>query len=138
VGRLVNLTFGERRSQMGPDELVEVWRGMLAGVGGAWVLFENGTCVTLTDPGADPAARATAILRQFGPAGVRSAAADFAGTVEVPDGSGWVVASRHADVNTFVGRGEVAPDTPDEAVGRLGRSKRERDVNHPQVLHVER
>ncbi len=122
---------------MDPEELIEVWRCMLAGAGGAWVLFENGTCVTLADPGDDPASQATAILRRFGPAGVRSAVADFAGTVEIPDGSGWVVASRHADINTFVGRDEVAPDGSDEAVGRLGRSKRERDVNHPQVLHVE-
>ena len=39
---------------MDTGELVEAWRGMLAGVGGAWVLFENGTCVTLAAPGADP------------------------------------------------------------------------------------
>src|SRR5262249_45727914 len=105
---------------------------MLAGVGGAWVLFKNGTCVTLADPGADPAAEAVAILQQLGRAGARSAFADFACTVEVPDGSGWVVASHHADINTFVGRGEVAGDPPDEAVGRFGRSKREQDVRQPQ------
>ena len=41
---------------------------MLGGIGGAWVLFENGTCVTLADPGADPAAKATVtrLLDQFG------------------------------------------------------------------------
>jgi hypothetical protein len=122
---------------MDPHELIAIWRGMLAGTEGAWVLFENGTCVTLADPGTDPAVQATTILRQFGPAGARSPFADFAGTVEVPDGSGWVVASRHADINTFVGRGEVAPNTRDSAVGRLGRSKRMLDVNRPQVLHVE-
>ena len=71
------------------------------------VLFENGTCVTLAEPGADPAARGTTVLREFGSAGLRSSAADFAGTVEMPDGSGWVVASRNADINTFVSRGEL-------------------------------
>ncbi|HEY1381899.1 MAG TPA: hypothetical protein VGF55_34180 [Gemmataceae bacterium] len=45
---------------MDKAELVEAWRAMVAGVGGAWVLFEDGTCVTL----ADPAARATAVLRR--------------------------------------------------------------------------
>src|SRR5262245_66547589 len=110
---------------------------MLGGIGGAWVLFENGTCVTLADPGADPAAQATTFLREFGPTGIHSAAADWAGTVATPDGSGWVVASRHADINTFVGRGEVARGTPDEAVGWLGRSKRAQDTEQLRVLHVE-
>jgi hypothetical protein len=118
-------------------ELVAVWRAMLAGVGGAWVLFENGTCVTLAEPGADPAARATAILRQFGPTGIRSALTDWLGTVEIPDGSGWVVASRHADINTFVGRAEATPGPRLWSVGRLGRSKRTRDIEHPRVVHVE-
>ena len=38
---------------MEPEDLIDAWRGMLAGVGGAWVLFENGTCVTLAGPGDD-------------------------------------------------------------------------------------
>ena len=122
---------------MDQGELVEVWRTMLAGVGGAWVLFENGICVTLADPGPDPADQARAILGESGPAGLRSSAADFAGTVEVPDGSGWVVVSRHADINTFVDRGEAPPGAPDEAIGRLGRSKRSRDVEQLRVIHIE-
>jgi hypothetical protein len=133
----VRVSFGERRAQVDKAELIEVWRAMLGGIGGAWVLFENGTCVTLADPGADPAAKAMAILRESGPTGIQSAVADFAGTIEVPDGSGWVVASRHADINTFVGRGEVAPGTPDEAVGRLGSSKRAQDTEQLRVLNVE-
>ena len=122
---------------MNEAELIEVWRGMLAGVGGAWVLFENGTCVTLSESGTDLAAQATAGLREFGRAGLGSSAADWTGTVEVPDGSGWVVASRHADINTFVGRGEVLAGAPDDAVGRLGRSKRSQDLEHLRVVHIE-
>jgi len=122
---------------MEPEDLIEAWRGMLAGVGGAWVLCENGTCVTLADPGDDPASEATAVLRRHGRAGLLSFAFDFAGTVEVPDSSGWVVASRHPDVNTFVGRSEVAAGIGDVEVGRIGRSKRERDRSHPHVLHIE-
>jgi hypothetical protein len=122
---------------MEPEDLIEAWRGMLAEVGGAWVLFENGTCVTLADPGDDPASEATAALQRHGRPGLLSFAFDFTGTVEVPDGSGWVVASSHPDVNTFVGRGEVAEGIGDAVVGRIGRSKRQRDVSQPHVIHVE-
>jgi hypothetical protein len=122
---------------MEPADLIEAWRGMLAGVGGVWVLFENGTCVTLAAPGDDPASEATAALRKHGRRSLLSSIFDFACTVEVPNGSGWVVASRNPDVNTFVGRGEVAEGIGDAEVGRIGRSKRERDVSHPHVLHVE-
>ena len=121
---------------MDPTDLIAAWRGMLSGVGGAWVLFEHGTCVTLADPGDDPAAEATAVLRRHGRTGLLAAIFDFAGTVDVPDGSGWVVASRHPDVNTFVGRAEVASGLDADA-GRLGRGKRERDVARAQVIHVE-
>lgn len=122
---------------MDTGELIELWRAMLAGVGGAWVLFEHGTCVTLSEPGDDPAREAAEVLRASGPAGDGPAIADFAATVEIPDGSGWVVASQHADINTFVGRFEVDPETPDAAIGRLGRSKREQDMTQPRVVHVE-
>jgi hypothetical protein len=118
-------------------ELIEAWRGMLAGVGGAWVLFENGTCVTLAEPGADAALEAIAVLRKHGRSSLLSFFFDFACTVEVPDGSGWVVASRHADINTFVGRGEVPVGIADAEIGRIGRSKRKRDLTHSNVLHVE-
>ena len=121
---------------MDPGDLIETWRRMLSGVGGAWVLFENGTCATLAAPGANPTLEATDVLRKHGRAGLLSSFFDFAGTVEVPDGSGWVVASRHPDVNTFVGRGEVASGLDADA-GRLGRAKRERDVARARVIHVE-
>ena len=48
-----------------------------------------------------------------------------------PDGE------QRSDIVTFVGRDEVAQDAPGTAIGQLGRSRRQRDVAHLRVLHVE-
>jgi hypothetical protein len=122
---------------MNSAELIEAWRATLAGLDKSWVLFENGTCVVFTEPGADLTARATAILREFGPAAEASEVGDFAATIPLPDGRGWLIAGHHSDIATFVGRHEVPPGTPDAAVGRLGRARRERDTQQLRVLHVE-
>jgi hypothetical protein len=122
---------------MNGTELIEAWRATLAGLDKSWVLFENGTCIVFTEPGGDLPAQATAILREFGPAGDGSEIGDFAATVPLPDGRGWLVAGCHSDVVTFVGRDEVAFGTPDAAVGRLGRARRARDVEQLRVLYVE-
>jgi hypothetical protein len=122
---------------MGGAELVEAWRAVLSGLDKSWVLFENGTCVVFTEPGSDLATRAVALLREFGPVGDGSAIGDFAATVPLPDGGGWLVAGCHSDIVTFVGRDEVAPGAPDVAAGRLGRAKRGQDAEQLRVLHVE-
>jgi hypothetical protein len=118
-------------------ELVGAWRSILSGLDKAWVLFEHGTCVVFTEPGSDLIARAQAILREFGRAGDGSETGDFAATVPLPDGRGWLVAGHHSDIATFVSRDEVAPGTPDAAVGRLGRARRQQDTQQLRVLHVE-
>ena len=118
-------------------ELVEAWRAILSGLDKSWVLFENGTCVVFTEPGPDLTAQATAILREFGPVDDGSPIGAFAATIPLPDGRGWLVAGHHSDIVTFVGRDEVAPDAPGAAIGQLGRSRRQRDVAHLRVLHVE-
>jgi hypothetical protein len=118
-------------------ELIETWRATLSGLDKAWVLFEHGTCIVFTEPGPDLTARAKAILREFGPAADGSEAGDFAATVPLPDGRGWLVAGHHSDIATFVSRDEVAPGTQDADIGRLGRAKRERDIKELRVLHVE-
>jgi hypothetical protein len=122
---------------MKASELVEAWRETLSGLGKAWVLFEHGTCVVFTEPGADLAAQARALLQEFGPAADGSEVGDFAATIPLPDGRGWLVAGHHDDIATFVGRDEVAPGTPEAAVGRLGRAKRHQDTQQLRVLHVE-
>jgi hypothetical protein len=122
---------------MNGAELIEAWRATLAGLGMPWVLFENGTCIVLTEPGSDLTAQAKAILREFGRAGDASEFGDFAATIPLDDGRGWLVAGHHSDIVTFVSRDELAPGAPETAIGRIGRTKREQDTEHLRVLHVE-
>jgi hypothetical protein len=122
---------------MSGAELIEAWRAILSGLDKSWVLFEHGTCIAFTEPGSDLIAQAQAILREFGRAGDGSAIGDFAATIPLDDGRGWLVAGHHSDIVTFVGRDEVVPGTPHAAIGRLGRAKRERDTEQLRVLHVE-
>src|SRR5262249_11345519 len=103
--------------QMGGAELIEAWRATLSGLDKSWVLFANGTCVVFTEPGSDLTAQAVAILREFGPAGDESEIGDFAATIPLPDGRGWLVAGHHSDIVTFVGRDEVGPGASDVDVG---------------------
>jgi hypothetical protein len=122
---------------MNGAELIEAWRATLAGLGKSWILFENGTCIVLTEPGSDLTAQAKAILHEFGRVGDGSAIGDFAATIPLDDGRGWLVGGHHSDIVTFVSRDEVAPGAPDAAIGRLGRAKREQDTEQLRVLHVE-
>lgn len=88
---------------MDAAKLITVWRSMLAGVSGTWVLFEHGSCVTLANPAPDPATEATTVLRKYGPSGLLSPILDFAATVEVPDGSGWVLFQTAVRVSELCG-----------------------------------
>src|SRR5438552_18889870 len=58
------------------DHAIEFWRLHL-GPGRAWVVFEHGTCVVLTDPSDDLAGQARALLAKHGPVHVATPAADF-------------------------------------------------------------
>ena len=122
---------------MAGSELVEAWRATLGGLDKSWVLFENGTCIVFTEPGSDLITQAKAILREFGRAGDASEIGDFAATILLDDGRGWLVAGYHSDIVTFVSRDEVAPGASDTAIGRIGRTKREQDTEQLRVMHVE-
>jgi hypothetical protein len=118
-------------------ELVAAWRGVIDGPEKSWVLFENGTCVVLTVPVDDLAARATALLREYGPVYPGSSFGDFS-TIELEDGRGWVVTCHHNDILTYVGPDEVGPEhANDLVVGLLGRSRRGKDAEELKVIHVE-
>lgn len=117
-------------------ELVEAWRATINGPGKSWVLFENGTCVILTEPEADLAAQATVLLREYGPVHAGSSFGDFS-TITLEDGRGWVVTCHHDDILTFMGPDEVSSDAEDLVIGLLGRSKRGQDAEQLRVLHVE-
>ncbi|WP_327309591.1 hypothetical protein OG730_39000 [Streptomyces sp. NBC_01298] len=115
--------------------LIDVWMRLLSDPRKSWVLFEQGTCVVLTDPDGELAGQATEILKEFGPAHAGSSAGDF-GVIDLQDADGWVVTGHHNDVLTYVG-----PDEPQDhseiSVGLLGRSKRHRDGTELHVVHVE-
>lgn len=118
------------------DALVEIWRRLIVGDEKSWVLFENGTCVILMEPGEDLAAQATALMEEWGPVWVGSAAGDF--SVISPDNApGWVVTCHHPDILTYVASDDVGPEPTEVAVGLTGRGKRDADGLEPRVIHVE-
>ncbi|HEX8913444.1 MAG TPA: hypothetical protein VF796_13870 [Humisphaera sp.] len=116
--------------------LVATWRAVIRGDGKSWVLFANGTCVILTNPQPDLAARAVAILREWGPVHAGSSAGDFS-VIHLSDHPGWVVTSHHNDVLTYVAPDEVGDEPSDLVIGLTGRSKRGQDAEELRVLHVE-
>jgi hypothetical protein len=115
----------------------EVWRRIIIEARKSWVLFENGTCVILMEPGDDLAVHAVALMKEWGPVHPGGPAGDF-GVIELPDDLGWVVTGHHEDILTFVGPDEVpSGDVNDLVVGLLGRSKRDRDSGELRIIHVE-
>src|SRR5262245_54586589 len=94
-------SFRRGRIEMEGSEFVEAWRATLTGLDKSWVLFENGTCIVFTEPASDLITQAKAILREFGHAGDASAIGDFAATIPLDDGRGWLVAGHHSDIVTF-------------------------------------
>ncbi|MGH2537368.1 MAG: hypothetical protein ACRDHL_08250, partial [Candidatus Promineifilaceae bacterium] len=87
-------------------KLIAAWRAVINDPKQAWVLFEHGTCVTLPQPAADPAALATAVLRENGPVVPGTHFGDF-NVFALEDGRGWLVTSHHQDIRTFIGPDEV-------------------------------
>lgn len=121
---------------MDDQERIDIWRSIIADPATSWVLFEQGTCVLLARPTADPAAEAKALLRASGPVLAASAAGDFS-VLALDGGRGWVVGSHHPDIVTLVFPQEIDADAPEVAVGLLGRSKRAQDAARLRVRHVE-
>src|SRR5260370_16488893 len=87
------------------DDAIEFWR-LHVGPGRAWVIFEHGTCVVLTDPTDALAGQAGALLAKHGPGHVATPAADF--TVHrLTDSSDLLVTYDHPDIPNFVASCEV-------------------------------
>lgn len=120
---------------MDTEELVDIWRRILAPSGISWVLFENGTCVMLKEPEDELAGQAVDILGQFGPVHAGGPAGDF-NVLGLKDGTGWLVTGHHPDVVTYVALDEPA-DPSHLAVGLHGRTKRHQDGTELRVVHVE-
>lgn len=120
------------------ESLIARWREIIQDREQSWVLFRNGTCVTVHAAAGDPVDVAIALMKEWGPVQVATPSADF-NVAELPDGTGWVVTCHHQDINTFVSRDEMASASPPEVfVGLTGRAKRDQDAQELQIIHLEK
>ena len=114
----------------------EVWTKILGHSGESWVLFSNGTCVIVREPGGDIAAQARALLGKWGPVAAGTPYGDF--TVQpLKSLPGWLIGCHHPDILTHVAPDEVEVGTPVPQIGLFGREKRRQDVLDPKVVHVQ-
>lgn len=117
--------------------LVERWREIIQGSEKSWVLFRNGTCVIFGGPEGDLVAQATELMKEWGPVYVGTPAADF-DVIDLAPVPGWLVTCHHQDILTYVSPGEMMSGEPNDLmVGLLGRSKRDRDAQALEIVHIE-
>lgn len=108
-----------------------------------WVLFENGTVVILANEAGKNrdentlSELAIELLKEWGPVHAGSSAGDFM-TIVLDDEMGWVVNSHHNAILTYVSPNEGGDDASDLSVGLLGRSKRGKDAEMLNVVHIEK
>ncbi len=101
-----------------------------------WVLFENGTCVILTEPCDNLEEQASELLKdlysrtgdEFGDFGVQPLDAN----------RGWIVTSPHPDIVTLVTFEEVPENYREDtlSISSHARSKRKMDADSCRVIHV--
>ncbi len=122
---------------MEADELIAVWRALLINPNARWALFENGTCVVVTDDTAeDIAAYARDLLAEWGPVHAGTSSGDF-NIVTLQDAPGWVVTCHHPDILTYVNPDDLAEDWTELSVGLQGRSKRDHDAETLRIIHTQ-
>jgi hypothetical protein len=126
----------ESDSRLSITDLVETWRSIIVGEGKSWVLFENGTCVVLSNATGDIEKQAIDLLAEWGPVQVATPSADF-NVVDLVEHPGWVVTCHHPDILTYVGPEEMGPQPAEIMIGLIGRGKRDRDAHDLKVVHVE-
>lgn len=112
---------------------IEAWKEILKGK--RFVVFENGTCVVVTNGDGNLRDIALDIISEFGPVHVGSSFGDFS-VVELKDDWGWVVTSHHNDLMTFVAREEFdGGKAPEEfLIGIYGRGKRGDDAEQQKIV----
>lgn len=113
------------------------WRGIIQDAEKSWVLFRNGTCVILMQPEGDLTAQAIELMKEWGPVYVGTPAADF-NVINLAPAPGWIVTCHHQDILTYVSPDEMMGAEPNDLmVGLLGRSKRDRDAQELEIIHIE-
>ena len=119
------------------NSIVERWRDIIQDSEKSWALFRNGTCVILRQPEGDLAAQATELMKEWGPVYVATPAADF-NVIDLALAPGWIVTCHHKDILTYVSPDEMMGKEPNDIlIGLLGRSKRDRDAQELQIIHIE-
>jgi hypothetical protein len=117
------------------NDLITAYRRIILGDQKSWVLFKNGTCVILMQPGDNLRQQAIELLRQWGPVHVGSPAADFS-VIHLSDYPGWIVTGHHPDVLNYVAPDDV--ETADDLfIGLFGRSVRGADGHELEVVYIE-
>lgn len=116
--------------------IVEGWQRILAGQGKSWVVFENGTCVVLTEPQGDLKEQAIELLKVWGPAHAGTPSGDF-WVVALENNGGHVVESHHPDIMTYMPPYETGDETGEMLIGLIGRAKRDQDAQELNVVYVE-
>ena len=120
------------------EELIRRVRAAIHPAFPHWVLFTLGTHVILDAAAEQQAPEENAIrrLKEFGPVHAGSPAGDFS-VVTLLDASGWVVSGHGRGIYTYVHPSEMESSAPtDLEVGLFGRSKRGRDAELLEVIHV--
>ncbi len=120
----------------GEKSLTEAWQRVMKGSQSSWVLFRNGTCVVLSQPGRDVRRQAVELMRQWGRVQVGTPAGDF-NVFKLPEVPGWLVTSHSEAISTYVDPGEIEdPHPSDVFIGLTGRSKRDQDAQELRVIYV--
>jgi hypothetical protein len=136
VGAYPDLMFLLERDER-HQKLVKFYRKIFHVTGKPWVLFGNGTCVTLEESEGDLGAKAQNILREHGRVKLGSASADFQ-VDKVGSTEGWLVTCQHGNVLTYLLPGDVKPEEQNDLVIEyICRIRRDLDALELDVIHVE-
>ena|GEM_PF-293218 len=118
------------------SDLVAIYRRIILGDGMSWVLFRNGTCFIVMEPGSDLRQQAIDSMREWGPVEAGTPQGDF-GVTALTDYPGFVVTGWHPDMLVYVSPEDAGSNADDLTIGLLGRARRDQDAHELQVIHVE-
>ena len=117
--------------------LINTWQTIIQCEQKTWVLFENGTCLILTEPQQDLATQAKAIMSEWGPVYYGSCSGNFI-VINLLNCPGWVVTGDHPDLLSYVSPDEFEEDEPsDFIIGLRGKKKQDADAKYLKIIYIE-